>query len=352
MSGGSGDASEASGSSGSDSGGETGGQQTSDRSSGSGSQQADQSSEENDRSGSGQSSGQDDAEQDDAPQAGRSAYVLASDAGVVRRVGADDTAVTSKGARVAFGVDDLVAYERGGTGRKPATVRVWSPSGGDRQLEPGDGADGVRLLGAGALDGEPVALMRETVPAPKGSGGESRPSEVTDRLVAVGLRDGSRTVFSEGLNAFESGWISAHLLPGGDVIAVRQSEVTTTLSRLDRADGRVWRTSVAEDRSVALAALGTRLWVVGAQKAEGEATTLRIEAYAAGDGSRRASRERPLDEALPGRVACPDWYDRDRLSCQTDDGPRAVAVRGGSAGAASAAKGPAGAVLTAVATTG
>ena len=284
-----------------------------------------------------------------APAETLSAYVLASSEGVVRRVGGRDTRVTSEPARTAYGVDDLVAYE---TGRDPADtgeVRVWSPRG-DRRVILGGGAVSSRLLGAGALSGRPVAVVAELIPSPEPA---ERPQDASERLVAVDLAGGARTIFSDGDPAYEEGWLAAHVLPGGDLIAERYASVTGSLVRLSGAGGEEWRRKAVVDRSHGLAAIGARISIVVTRttQASRPRTRLRVDTYVA-DGS-RAGRDRiSLARDAPQVDRCLDWYDTDRLACTGGDGPLLVTARGDDRGAVESLPGVGGAILTAIATTG
>ena len=271
--------------------------------------------------------------------------------------------MTARPASAAYGVDDLVVYETAGRQGMPRAVRIWSPRG-DRPLARGEGATGSRLLGAGALDGRPVALVSEMTPGPD----PSKPFEATEDLVAVDLLDGARTVYSEDLGAFEEGWTAAHLLPDGDVVAERYSSITASLVRLDSSDGEQWRTETSVDTANAFAAVGTRLTVVVNLPAR-RGARLRLDTYAPGDGARISRQRLRVAQGDPSPGRCQDWFDATRLACEGRRGPVLVEVPAGSGGSGgsegsgsdgagairvSAARidGPAGAVVTAVATTG
>ena len=273
------------------------------------------------------------------------AYVLASRDGVLRRVDGADTRVSDRRARVAYGVDDLVAYETATPRGADGVVRVWSPRE-DRRLALGSDATRSRLLGAGALDSRPVALVSELVPGPDP---DTRPQDATERLVAVDLIDGARTVYSEGLGAFEEGWTAAHLLPDGDVVAERYASVTAFLVRLDATEGEVWGRETSVDRPNAFAAIGSRLTVV-VNLPSTRGARLRLDTYAPADGSRVERQRIRVASGDPRPDRCQDWYDADTLLCGSQDGPVLLSVPGGDAEALDGA--PSDGVATAVATTG
>ncbi len=256
--------------------------------------------------------------------AGRSAphgKVVAGPHGVELRVDGQRTFVTRRRSSAGHSVGRFVAFQLTGPG---TPVKVWARDGTVRRLATPRGVELRSLVGAGRVDGRPVALVAETRNA-------SDPQRSSDALVAVDLVDGDRTRYARQGGAFESGYTQAHVLPGGDVVALRFDAIAWALHRL-RPGGRtpVWRTTVAYDRAVSLAAVGRRLTVVESTY-RGDGWVYQLERFRPGNGE-RASVRRFRSPDTHEAASCTDWFAPRTLSCTSEHQSLAVRALGARTG--------------------
>ena len=251
--------------------------------------------------------------------------VLASEAGVVR-VAADgrSTVVSDEPAAVAFGLGaDLVVFQGGsveGSSYPPGPegpVRAWA-GGAVRDLPLAPAATRAALLDAGLVDGAPVALVAERF-------GEVGPDDTFEELVLVDLLDDTRTTLVRR-PAWESGHLSARLLPDGDVIGLITSEAQVLLTRWAAgSEEAVWTVEVGVDIRVDLAVLDGQATTVqpSFDEARGFVPMLTLTAYDAATGEPSGPRvvevvdpEGTIDTGL----SCDEWLSPSLLACSRAGG--------------------------------
>lgn len=205
---------------------------------------------------------------------------------------------------------------------------MWS-DGAVRELPMSPGATSVRLLDAGLVNGSPVALVAETF-------NDGQPERAAEALVQVDLEDLTRLTVAPRQPAWESGHQAAHLLPGGDIVALYQQGVEVHLVRWSSREGRrAWSVKVAEDRVVSLAVSDASEAVVqpSFDKRRGFAPTLTVTRHDSVTGEPQdstvvdvADPEGAIDTAL----LCSDWLTTSALACARSGGPPVVIADDGS----------------------
>lgn len=236
------------------------------------------------------------------------------------------TRVTDRPTLAAVGDDDAVAYQTNPVrGSRPASVRVWTPTGDEAVSKP-PRVRRQHLAGGGVIDGRDVALVGERIDA----------SEPRTRLVAVDMaavaagQTGVRTRVVAGIRG-PGRFTAAETLPDGDVVALRRSRGTTWLHRFStERPHRVWARTVAVDGArVSLAAAGARVLLAEPVLQDG-AWQQRLRRIDVADGSELGRRTVASDAAEP--AACHDRVGPRKLLCSGEHGSYRLLVGGPRAG--------------------
>ena len=271
-----------------------------------------------------------------AAYVGERGIVVASDRNVnVREPGEGRSLITREASRVAYAAGERVVYEtadgRVKTRDLEQTVR----------LQAGPGIDRQKLLGAGQVGRDTVAVLEEQrVPR------DGDPGAYRSDLVAFNVITGERTVLSRGLSSFEGGYTHAHVFEDGSVVAAGFQSVAIFAERYEADGTPSWSRRIGSDEVAELAVIRDRVTIVRTRSRGGD-TVLRIVRLDPGTGERRGARSVRLPDAGAAPF-CRDWRTTQRLLCQTNEGAVVIDTIGEDTGVVNRIKAPSGAYVSVI----